>query len=170
MGYSKAIELNPNYSLPYYRRAILLNNFGGEDNDYYSCISDLTRAIELKPDAPEYYSLRATCKSGLNDFNSAIQDISKAIKLDPSKADYWHSRGRYKKKLDDLYGAIADFSVAIEIDNNQYYHYLISRALVKHILKNDKGACDDLLKAYDMGYKINRWTTDEEKKLIQICN
>ena len=168
MGYSKAIELTPNYSLPYYSRAVLLNNFGGEDNDFYSCISDLTRAIELKPEA-RYYSLRALCKGSLKDFNSAVEDLSKAIKLDPSNFNHWLGRGSYKIKIGDFYGSISDCSIAIEISDLEYQKAtaLMNRALAKHGLKDNKGACDDLNKSLDLGYDR---TPEEVKNLIKICN
>jgi len=44
---------------------------------------------------------------------------------------------------------------------------LMNRALAKHGLKDNKGACDDLNKSLDLGYDR---TPEEVKNLIKICN
>jgi tetratricopeptide (TPR) repeat protein len=52
--------------------------------DYYGAISDLTKAIEIKPNRGVYYSIRGDAKHELKDYYGAISDYTKSIEIDPN--------------------------------------------------------------------------------------
>ena len=75
--FSKAIELDPNYSSAYNNRGISKYNL----QDYQGAIADYSKAIELDPNDSDAYYNRGLSKLKLNQKNSACLDWSKAAKL-----------------------------------------------------------------------------------------
>ncbi len=72
--YSKAIELNPVYSIAYFRRG----SAKYELQDYIGAIADFTKVIELDLKNSDAYSNRGVAKNELEDYIGAIADYSKA--------------------------------------------------------------------------------------------
>jgi len=56
--------------------------------DYQGSISDLTKAIELKPENAGYYNSRGVSKFRAGDKRGAISDFKQAIELDPDEETY----------------------------------------------------------------------------------
>ena len=75
--YSKAIELNPNYSEAYVNRGISKYVL----QDYQGAIADYSKAIELNPNLSEAYNNRGISKYMLNQKKSACLDWIKAREL-----------------------------------------------------------------------------------------
>ena len=178
--YTKAIELDPNFTGNYtkrgvakenlkdyngaiadYTKGIQLNpNYSGNYRyrgmvkynlkDYYGAVADFTKAIELDPNYGNYYTYRGVAKARLKDYYGAIADQSKAIELEPNYAVNYSNRAVAKKKLKDYYGAIADFTKAIELDSNGSVDYYNSRASAKESLNDYNGAVADLSKAIEL--------------------
>jgi lipoprotein NlpI len=78
-------------------------------------VSDLTRAIELRPTAALYLA-RGECRSMLDRHAEAIADFDRAIKLEPKGVAGYHYRGRERFKAGKIDESIADFDRAIELD------------------------------------------------------
>lgn len=79
IDYTKAIEINPNYSSLYYNRGTaLLNLF-----DFQKAITDFDKAIILESNISVYYDGRATAKRDFGDKEGAIEDFTKSIQLNP---------------------------------------------------------------------------------------
>jgi len=156
--FTKAIELDPNKSHHYEKRASAKE----ELKDYSGALADYSKAIELKPD--DYlYDKRAVLKFDLNDYRGAIEDFSKAILLEPKEDFYYYNRGNAKYNIGDYKGAIADYSNVILLDPKNGGAYL-SRGNAKKMIKDKKGACEDFSKAGELG-------VDEAYKSInKNCN
>ena len=75
--YSKAIELNPNYSGAYNNRGVSKLNL----QDYRGAIADFSKAIQLDPNFSDAYYNRGLSKLALKQKNSACLDWSKAGEL-----------------------------------------------------------------------------------------
>ena len=88
-NYTKAIELDPNFSDAYYNRGISKDDL----EDYYGAISDYTKTIELDPNDAGAYVNRGVSKRKLKNYHGAIADQTKAIELDPNFADAYTNRG-----------------------------------------------------------------------------
>ena len=145
--YTKAIEINPNYTDAYINRGNAKRNL--EDN--YGAIADYTKAIEINPNDADAYYNRGIAKEELKDSYGAIADYTKAIEINPNDAAAYRNRGISKARNGDYYGAIADYTKAIEINPNYAYAYY-ARGVVKYYLGDNNGACQDARKAQDLGY------------------
>lgn len=87
----------------------------GQDEQYLSAVSHLTRAIRLGPATARMYGSRAVAYSLLEDYESALQDANRAIELDPASAPSFGARGSAHFGLERYQEALDDFEKAIEL-------------------------------------------------------
>jgi tetratricopeptide (TPR) repeat protein len=73
-----------------------------KEGDVDGALSDLDKAIELKPDQATCYLARALVRKSKNDLKGAIIDLTRAIELDPSYSPAYDSRGILEAKLREL--------------------------------------------------------------------
>ena len=134
--YTKAIEIDPNFSDAYYNRAVAWKSKGrwyykkaaadykkaiaAYKNDaranLNTAITKLTKIIELDPkNAKAYYDRGITWRE-MGEYEKAIADYTKAIQINPEYAKAYNSRGLAWKKQGNYDKAIADYTKAIEIN------------------------------------------------------
>ena len=77
-------------------------------------LENFDKAIELDPQAPDYYEWRGYAKRALGRNDDAINDFNKMVEIDGSPYTY-EVRGKALSKLKRHQQAIADFSKMIEI-------------------------------------------------------
>ena len=88
-AYSKAIELNPNYTDAYVNRGVANDNSGNTQQ----AIKDYNNAIELNPQDAMTYNARGLVYYNSGNTQQAIKDYNKAIELNPQDATVYHNRG-----------------------------------------------------------------------------
>lgn len=81
-------------------------------------IADVSRAIELEPNAAEYRISRSQAYTRIPRFDLALEDANEAIRIAPNTAYCYSSRGYVYMAMGDSAKAIADLSHAIELDPN----------------------------------------------------
>src|SRR6266481_6790746 len=96
-AYSRAIELNPNYTEAYNNRG----NVKGAKEDHDGAIADLNHAIELNPKYAKAYYNRGNVKGDKGDHDGAIADFDRAIELDPKYTDSYNKRRNAKRAKGD---------------------------------------------------------------------
>jgi tetratricopeptide (TPR) repeat protein len=186
---TKAIELQPNLSIPYASRSSKLMT--GTFN-FPTAIKDINTAIQLDPDRIEYYWQRGFIHWLLKDFQVAIADYTKVID-NPSKIDssslinaYRH-RGFTYYNLKEYNKAISDTTKAIELDPKNADLYQL-RSVSRSSLKDFEGAVADLSQAIEIKpdscdlyflrsiiFKIKNELKNEKKaiadlkKAVEIC-
>lgn len=130
-----------------------------KSNDLPGAITDLNKAIELKPSGELYFN-RGLTKTDLDDNKGAIDDYSKAIELNYKIAEAYFEKAYNKEKIRDLKGAIEDYSSAILLDST-YANAYNNRATIEARTHDFSGALNDLnsvvklMPNYPGGY-INR--------------
>jgi serine/threonine protein kinase/tetratricopeptide (TPR) repeat protein len=99
------------------------NRYYHGDCSYEAAIRDYTRAIELDPDHPGYFSGRAWSYIQIENWERAINDYSRAIELEPDNPEHWANRGDVFNRIGDFEPALADINHAIELqpDNPRFY-------------------------------------------------
>jgi tetratricopeptide (TPR) repeat protein len=80
--------------------------------------ADLSRAVELEPDKPDYYRVRAQYYYSEDQFAEALADVDKALELEPDHAASHELRGLTLLGLDRLDEALATFNKAGELAPN----------------------------------------------------
>lgn len=106
--FTKAIEINPEYTDAYYNRGLAKAFI--QDNE--GAITDLTKTIENNPDNAVAYENRGISRNILKDFSGAIADFNKAIKLNPEYSLAYFSRGNAKFGLEQNADGCSDFRKA----------------------------------------------------------
>lgn len=119
--------------------------------DTVSARNDLSKAIELNPNAANAYVMRADIAMHEiePDFATALADLDEAIKLLPRNTGLFINRAYLRYMLDDYFGAMADYDYAIALDplnSTAYFNRGLLRAQVRD---NDK-AIDDFTKVLDL--------------------
>jgi tetratricopeptide (TPR) repeat protein len=113
--YSKAIELDPKYSIAFFNRGHALSKI----ENYEQAIVDYTKAIELDTKFTVAYNNRGYSYRKMGNYQQAIKDFNKAIELNPDYVISYYNRGVAYRILENYNQAIVEFSKAIEL-NQQY--------------------------------------------------
>jgi len=77
--------------------------------------ADLNRAIQLQPEKPDYYRLRAEVNYGKDSFDEALADIDKAIKSNDEHVQSHELRGMILLEMKRYEDALAAFNRAGEL-------------------------------------------------------
>ncbi|KAK9454564.1 hypothetical protein V1511DRAFT_488932 [Dipodascopsis uninucleata] len=85
---------------------------------YPQAIEAYTKAIELDPYNPIYYSNRAAVYSSSKQHELAVKDAEKALEIDPKYAKGYSRLGLAKFALGDAEGAMSAYGKGIEIEGN----------------------------------------------------
>jgi tetratricopeptide (TPR) repeat protein len=89
-AYTKAIELNGEYTLAFNNRGNC--HFALQNNEH--ALADYNAAIRLDPDRAQAYASRSDVWKRWKQWNSAIEDLNKALSLtaDPWRVEKWRKR------------------------------------------------------------------------------
>jgi len=135
-NFEKASQLDPKQNVVWGRLAdsyvALAKTKTGADQDQLlaKAVEAYQKAIELKPDAPEYHNNYALALASEKKFDEAQGELQKAAQLDPTQAGkYYYNLGAVLVNTGHLDPAADAFKKAIEADPNYadaYYQYGIS--------------------------------------------
>ena len=127
--------------------------------DYEGAILHFSKALKGKTEIENSYRFRGVAKLEMGDYRGAIADFNNAIELHKKRdiiyvgnlGVYYLNRGIAKAKLGNTMDAINDIDYSIELYPwGGKYHKL---ALLKFKLGDKEGACLDLSRAGELGYK-----------------
>ena len=110
-----------------------------------------TRAIELSPESPLAYAVRANAWSAKGEFARALDDSDEALRRKPDLPLAYNARGLVRLASGELGQALTDFSEAVRLAPRAAI-FLANRGTVRRHLNDISGALDDLLKAMQMDY------------------
>jgi tetratricopeptide (TPR) repeat protein len=143
-----AIRINPDSSTAYVKRGQCYLGLQKFDE----AISDFKIALkknEHNPDAHYYMGLAHEAK---DEHQKAFEEYTKAIEGNPSYYDAYLHRAIACESQTQYASAIFDYSNAIRLRPTIAENYYKRGVLKRDNLKNDKEACDDFCKAFDLGY------------------
>ena len=125
--------------------------------NYASAIEDLGRAIELTPDHPVAYFMRAQARYHNKSeqpksvtYNLILADIDRTIELSPRNAMAWYNKGIILFEQGDYTSALAAYTKAIELQPDMGEAYY-NRGYIYLKLGNRDRGIEDLSRAGEMG-------------------
>jgi tetratricopeptide (TPR) repeat protein len=139
---------------PYYDiRAMANLGLNRRDN----VVADLTKAIELAPDASLYWFDRGRAQCQMKQWDKAVPDFSKALELSFGMAWVWSMRGMCYAELGQWEKATADFAKAVEQQKHEPTHrYRLALTLLQ---RGDVTAyrklCADMIGRFDLMAKTD---------------
>ena len=146
--------------------AFIYNNLAST----YRKIGDTTKALSyytLALSKDSNYVLAYNNRGGLyideNNIEAALYDINKAISIDANYSPAYNNKGviyHQKKKYEE---ALSYFNQAILLNSN-YAKALLNRGITKQMLRDEDGACNDWIKAKELGINV------ANKYLVNDCN
>ena len=124
-------------------------------DDHKSAIEDYTES--LKFNSKNTYALfsRAYSKSELKDYEGAVEDLNQLLAIDPSNGTALYNRARANANLKRNISAIKDYSKAIS-KKIELQHSYFNRGILKELIGDAKGACDDWGKGIEKGNSNKR--------------
>jgi tetratricopeptide (TPR) repeat protein/V8-like Glu-specific endopeptidase len=149
---SRAIAINPKYTIAYFMRGIVNELLG----NYSSALADFNRVIVLNPKLAAPHVNRGILKKDkFNDSQGALADFNQAIALSPGDTLAYNNRGTVKDDLNDLQGALADYNQAIALNPKNASAYNNRGALKAQKLNDPQGALTD----YNRSIALNPQST-----------
>ncbi|WP_069790237.1 tetratricopeptide repeat protein [Cyanobacterium sp. IPPAS B-1200] len=139
--YTRAIEINPNYTDAYYNRGLTYADL----ERYQEAIADYTRTIAIDPEYLDAYNNRGIIYASLQDFDRAIADYIKVIDSDPSYVLAHNNLGVAYNNLGRFQDAIASYTKAIEL-NPDYVLAYANRGISYNSLESYENAISDYTK------------------------
>lgn len=133
---TELIDRKPDFVGAYYARGVTRLSAG----QFAEAEQDLSRVIELRPDAAAYAS-RAQAYSALKRPDPEIADLTEAIRLKPGETNYYLRRAESYRLKGDCQPAIADYSDVIRRFPDM--GALRGRAACKKQLGDAAGAAED---------------------------
>ena len=85
-------------------------------------LAEYTKAVELRPDDPKAYRLRAEARRAAGDLDSALDDANKAVDLDIYDAQSFMLRGLIHKDRGETADYEEEFRIAVLLDGDLVNH------------------------------------------------
>ncbi len=155
---SKVVKIEPNSARAYSIRGAAAIALGPEDDEYYEdAYDDLTMALEIAPEVPEWWFNRASVMDAWGNkmerdsdlargHEAAIGRYSCLLKYRPDDPMLYVLRGIAKTQAKLVKSALEDYNVALEKDPELGKAYM-ERARVFHSLEKYQSASEDASRA-----------------------
>lgn len=138
--YSEAIKADPDASLAFLNRGILLAT---RKRSYDRAIQDFDRVLVLVPDNVEALISRGDAFTHLGDFGRGMADLDRAIALSPQNAYAHLVRGLAYARRGDAQAAMSDYDTTLKYDPRNVYA-LVNRAALYSLDRKPDLALKDL--------------------------
>ena len=133
--YTKAIQLNPDYDLPYFNRAQARLVKGDTDK----ALLDFDKCLEINPKDILTYLSRAGIYNSQNKFKEELQELSRALEIDCNFADALALRVRVNLALDRNINAEKDLESFLNTNPHPINAHLLLGFYYCHLKNYQKG-------------------------------
>ena len=148
--YDMAIKLKPFEEKYHYYKFVALYDNGS----YTKALKAVNKLTAVNPDFYGYYLYKGNVYKKLNQLDSAIYMYSISIIKNYNNADGYFYRAQTYKQKGAHHKALEDFNTAIEL-NPKDGSYYFQRGECKLEQDDKSGACEDWVKAGELGYDKN---------------
>jgi tetratricopeptide (TPR) repeat protein len=144
--YDRAIQLNPQLAVAYYKRGLAYAAGLGE---YERAIQDFDQAIQIDPQNADAYDDRGLAFRALKKYEKAFQSFNHAIELNPNDARTYANRGLVYFDMNQFEPALKDFDDAIKLDPYNIANHM-NRGALYLALEQWEQAIQDYDKAIEL--------------------
>lgn len=145
-----ALALKPDYVKALSNRGAVW----GLKQEYNLALKDLDRAISLDPANLSAYSNRILVYYSLGNYERALQDANTYLSIQSDEGDLYNVRGLCLMQLNRNQEALADFNQSVRLNPTAGSYYQ-NRSTLLYKMGDTKGALKDILKARELGVKVN---------------
>ena len=145
-----ALKIKPDYSTGLSNRGA----YWGSLKKFDLALADLDKAIAADPTTLKALSNRSLAYYSIGNYEKASQDATAYLKLNPDEPNILNQRGLCFDHLNRNQEAVNDFNKAILLKPG-IGAYFQNRSYVLAKLSDFKGALRDILKAQELGIKVN---------------
>jgi tetratricopeptide (TPR) repeat protein len=159
-NFSRAIDLNPNYILAYFNRAVVRNKqldydqylTSSNTNELNSMNLQLRRGNIMQPSTSIQgdFSNNEFRDNKMNDYELILHDYDMIIRLNPDFVFAYYNRGNIRCLQRDYRAAIIDYSEAI-LRDPEFAEAYFNRGLSRLSLGDAERGIADLSKAGELG-------------------
>jgi len=149
--YNTYIQLKPDDEKAYLWRATALYNV----KNYDAALKDIEVSFRYNAQNPEAYYWRGLIYYQQKKYKECIEDFNVAIRLNPKKSEIYTWRGLAFYYTKDYDKAITDYTKSIEINAKDAPAY-VNRSIAYHELGRNKEAFEDINKAGQLGYPLDK--------------
>jgi tetratricopeptide (TPR) repeat protein len=142
---TKAIESDPQYDLPYLRRAKVYK----AQNDTIKSEIDLNKYIELQPFTMAGFAIKRDAYIDFDQIDKAILCSTNIILYLPNTATNYYTRGTLYEKINQYEKALVDYNKAIELEPKNS-DWLFNRAFLYQTMEQYDKSLSDYLKIIEM--------------------
>ena len=134
--FDKSLELNPDWALTYFSKAIAFHNLMRLEDAY----ENYTKAIECDNKMTDAYFNRAQVmlldkNAGEDILNKALADLEKSYELDDKFIDAFYYAAVVKMKLKDYKGAVELLDKVLEIEPEAIHSKALKKLILQKYLK-----------------------------------
>ena len=119
--FSRAIRLDPEFSLAYLSRAVAKLKLG----NLREAVGDFTKYIELNPDKAKGYHMRGLAYLDMRDYDKAIADFDKAIEMNSGYGVAYLSRGTAHSEAGNTEQAEKDLTIATRMGERAGFDFMM---------------------------------------------
>ncbi|MBN3910667.1 MAG: tetratricopeptide repeat protein [Nostoc sp. NMS1] len=145
LEYSNKFIDTKKYAIGYILRGLIYLKL----KEYDKVVANFNRAIELKPNNPNYYLARGDFYEIRKENQKAFADYNQAIKLQPTNPELYINRAVAYQVFGDNKKVMADFNQAIKLDRKRAKSY-IARAQAYQEFGDNKRAMADFTQAIEL--------------------
>lgn len=146
---NQIIAQHPNHASALAKRSTLLWEHRGDSNQ---ALQDLTTAIQVQPENPDYLFQRGRIRFHVGDQQGAIADYTQALRIEKTFSDAYVNRGTARAQLGDEEGAVQDYTTALDMTDDprvRAFAYL-NRCLSLSNLQEHARALEDCTEAINL--------------------
>jgi Flp pilus assembly protein TadD len=82
---------------------------------YFEALDDLNAAVDLSPNDPDIYAMRAAAYRQLDNPDLALDNVEQALRISPSHPGALLERGYLRRAKGDQVGARSDWLTVIQV-------------------------------------------------------
>ena len=148
--YASAIKLKPEPQTLNSRSKLFFDISGNSKDTVLLALTDLNRAIELKPNDGEFLINRGAMYAKLGDFDKSLASLNEGLAIKPDQLSGYLNRSLIYKEKNEPQKAIADLNEYLKYDPYKA-NIIFERGMLKRALNELDNALVDINRAIELG-------------------